>query len=259
MADHVDKSLAQRPNIILLAVGTNDMNPNHGISTEGNDPAGAAERLGKMVDRMISKCPDATILVAMIIPTGDPKQSPRTRQYQQLIPGVVKVRKDKGQHVLAADFTHFDVRMLRDGIHPTNDGYKLMGDMWYDFITQIPKKWIQQPVGPDPVRANMNDDINKNVGLGPNGDRKADYVKTTGEIRFWFNNIPRPWSPAGNNNSIIDSDVGPAKTIYLAGMNGNVFPVFWLSSQILLNVLMLGTARRLHLSEQNRWCDSIPT
>lgn len=46
-----------------------------------------------------------------------------------------------------------------------------------------------------------------------------DYVwihPDTGEIRCWLNNLPEPWSPAGNNDGIIGSGVGPARTIYLA-------------------------------------------
>ncbi|KAL5347504.1 hypothetical protein ACLOAV_007816 [Pseudogymnoascus australis] len=46
MHDHVDESLAQKPNIILLHAGTNDMSPDSSVSTEGRDPAAAAERLG---------------------------------------------------------------------------------------------------------------------------------------------------------------------------------------------------------------------
>ncbi|KAH6949082.1 SGNH hydrolase-type esterase domain-containing protein, partial [Fusarium avenaceum] len=308
ISDHVEPSLKQRPNIILLAAGTNDMNPNHGISKEGNDPKGAVERLGKLIDKMVKACPDATILVAMIIDTCDERQSPATREYQKLIPGVVKSRREDGQHVLAVDFTTFKTSDLQDCIHPTNDGYKLMGDYWYSFIHQIPSSWIKKPVGLDP---NDNDDgtnggIDKNIpapdwgkspvqvtskktvadaaeyatggkkkqitcngnpwykatgkiaqggvgkngdwkyhknwvskgqvaeGLGldqsyvrlhdMNGDGKADYVwidPKTGEITCWLNNLPKPWSKAGTNKGIIGSGVGPAKTIYLADMNGD--------------------------------------
>jgi hypothetical protein len=31
-----------------------------------------------------------------------------------------------------------------------------------------------------------------------------------------LNNLPQPWSPAGNNNSIIGCGVGPAETIFIA-------------------------------------------
>ncbi|CCT67685.1 uncharacterized protein FFUJ_14670 [Fusarium fujikuroi IMI 58289] len=307
ISDHVDPSLKQRPNIILLAAGTNDMNPNRGISKEGNDPKGAADRLGKLIDKMVKACPDATILVAMIINTCDEKQSPATKEFQKLVPGVVKSRHDDGKHVLAVDFTNFKTSDLQDCIHPTNDGYKLMGDYWYSFIHQIPSSWIKKPVGPDPNGGDgTNGGIDKNIpspdwgkspiqvtskktvadaaehatggkdkcvicngnpwykgtgkiaqggvgkngdwkyhkdwkaegevaeGLGlenqyvrlhdMNGDGKADYIwihPKTGEITCWLNNLPKPWSKAGKNNGIIGSGVGPAKTIYLADMNGD--------------------------------------
>ncbi|KAI8721439.1 SGNH-hydro domain-containing protein [Fusarium sp. LHS14.1] len=307
ISDHVGPSLEQRPNIILLAAGTNDMNPNRGISKEGNDPEGAADRLGKLVDKMIKECPDATILVAMIINTCDEKQSPATKEFQKLIPDVVKSRREDGHQVLAVDFTTFKTSDLQDCIHPTNSGYKLMGDYWYSFIHQIPTSWIKKPIGSDPNSSGSgnNGGIDKNIpapdwgkspvqvtsketvadaaesakggkswtacnknpiwkgagkiaqgnvghngdwkyhknwvaegevaeGLGwdtryvrlhdMNGDGKADYVwihPKTGEIRCWLNDLPKPWSPAGNNNSIIGSGVGPAETIFLADLNGD--------------------------------------
>ncbi|PNY28627.1 Lipase 1 [Tolypocladium capitatum] len=305
ISDHVGPSLEQRPNIILLAAGTNDMNPDHSISKEGNNPSEAADRLGKLIEKMVKECPDAVILVAMIINTCDPQQAPRTKEFQQLIPGVVKKRKDAGYQVLAVDFTTFETSKLQDCIHPTNEGYKIMGDYWYDFIHQIPSKWIQRPVGPDPKGNGGKDNggIDKNIpppdwGTSPvqptskesimeafqrgngntrgackgkpifratgqialgfgsngdwkyhkdwkeagkvaeglhldpryvrlhdmNGDGKADYVwlnPETGEIRCWLNNLPKPWSPAGTNNSIIGSGAGPAKSVFIADMNGD--------------------------------------
>lgn len=109
------------------------MNPSEDIATEGNDPKKASERLGKLIDKMTDECPDATILVAMIINTCNDDQSPRTKEFQKLIPGLVKSRKDDGKHVLAVDFTSFSTSDLRDCIHPTKDGYKIMGDYWYSF------------------------------------------------------------------------------------------------------------------------------
>lgn len=156
MYDHIDESLAQRPNIILLHAGTNDMNPDPSVSTEAEgapDPAAAAERLGNLIDKMFIKCPDATILVAMIIPTTRSAQRPQTIQYQALIPGVVQTRFAAGKHIMAVDFSAFDTALLRDGIHPTDAGYRKMGSWWYDFMTQIPKSWISAPVGGDPVRS----------------------------------------------------------------------------------------------------------
>ncbi|KAJ3497498.1 hypothetical protein NLG97_g1847 [Lecanicillium saksenae] len=148
ISDHVDPSLDQQPNIVLLAAGTNDMNPDGSISTEGNDPAAAAERLGKLIDKIVEKCPDATVLVAIIIGTCQPSQSPQTKKFQSLIPDVVRKRREKRKHVLAVDFSSFGDWNLRDDcIHPSDSGYRIMGHYWYDFITQIPRDWIKRPLG----------------------------------------------------------------------------------------------------------------
>ncbi|EGR48797.1 uncharacterized protein TRIREDRAFT_107488 [Trichoderma reesei QM6a] len=60
---------------------------------------------------------------------------------------MVQQRRDRGQRILAVDFTSFPTSLLRDCIHPTNEGYKKFGDYWYDFITQIPREWINRPAG----------------------------------------------------------------------------------------------------------------
>jgi hypothetical protein len=55
MHDHIDASLDHRPSTILLHAGTNDMNPNPDVSTEGRDPAKAAQRPGALIDKMVQR------------------------------------------------------------------------------------------------------------------------------------------------------------------------------------------------------------
>ncbi|KZL63616.1 gdsl-like lipase acylhydrolase [Colletotrichum incanum] len=153
ISDHIGPSLAQRPNLVLIHAGTNDMNPNPDISREGNDPQGAVDRLGELIDKIVKGCPDATVLVGMIISCHDEMQMRNIARFRTLIPGIVQMRQNAGKHVLAVDFSTFPKDALRDGIHPTNPGYRLMGDYWYDFITQIPTDWIQEPIGDDPHRS----------------------------------------------------------------------------------------------------------
>ncbi|TDZ32676.1 hypothetical protein C8035_v011047 [Colletotrichum spinosum] len=150
ISDNAGPSLDQGPSLILVHAGTNDMNPNLNVATEGNDPKEASQRLGKLIDQIAEACPDAVILVAMIINTCDEGQQENTVPYQGYIPGIVASRQAEGKHVLAADFTTYPTSMLRDGIHPTNDGYRYFGDYWYNFITQIPSDWIKPAVGEEP-------------------------------------------------------------------------------------------------------------
>lgn len=122
------------------------------LSTEGSDPKGAAKRLGNLIDQIIKACPDAVILVAMIIGTCDPHKVSATPKYQSLIPGIVQERRSNGSHVLAVDFTTFPKSQLQDCVHPSFNGYLEFGHYWYDFITQIPSSWIKDPIGADPTR-----------------------------------------------------------------------------------------------------------
>jgi lysophospholipase L1-like esterase len=150
--DNMQSSLEQKPNLVLLHAGTNDMNSNPLVSREGNDPAKAAQRLGDLVDHVLEACPDAVIIVAVIIGSCDEEQGPRIEEFQDLIPDVVEQRSAAGHHVLVADFASFPMDGLRDCIHPTNDGYRSLGDYWYDAVASVPADWISRPLGPDPER-----------------------------------------------------------------------------------------------------------
>lgn len=129
-----------------------DDRPDRG--TEGNDPTKAAKRLGALIDKMIAACPDAVILVAVIISTCDPHKSPTTAAYQALIPGIVEERRAANHSVLAVDFSMLPEWDLQDCIHPTDEAYRTLGDYWYDYMTQIPAGWIKAPTGDDPLRGN---------------------------------------------------------------------------------------------------------
>ncbi|KAF5646818.1 acetylxylan esterase [Fusarium sp. NRRL 52700] len=154
--DHIDPSLEQRPNLILIHAGTNDMNSNHHISTDGNHPQGTANRMRSMVEKMMHRCPDATIIVGMITDVCDKEwyhlQRERIKIYRGHVAELAAELSANGSHVLAADFGPFDDTLLSDCVHPTQKGYEVLGDWWYDFVHQIPEGWIKHPVGPDPVR-----------------------------------------------------------------------------------------------------------
>ncbi|KAM0563955.1 hypothetical protein ACHAPJ_000163 [Fusarium lateritium] len=170
MSRHVTPSLKQRPNVILLHAGTNDMDNRPSISEEGHDPEDAAVRLGKLIDQIIKACPDAVLLVAIPISSCDDHKN-NLPKYRALIPGVVRKRRQDGEHVITVDFSTFEIEDLRDCVHPTNEGYSIMGDYWYDFLTQVPKGWIKEPIGDDAEREEENEAgerawVDKKITLG---------------------------------------------------------------------------------------------
>ena len=77
----------------------------------------------------------------------------------------------KAGNVTHADLT-FQGNLIRaSDVHPTDEGYKLMGNIWYGALHDIPSDWIQAPIGPDPIRPDRSSkkgDVGANGGPTPN-------------------------------------------------------------------------------------------
>jgi lysophospholipase L1-like esterase len=142
IATFINGSLSSmRPNVVLIHAGTNDMN-------RPIDPDNAPERLGAMIDEVVSICPDAAVLVAEIITTNNTAAAELGQTYNAAIPGVVSSRADDGKKVLLVDMSSLlTTDELTDGIHPTDEGYGKMADAWFAGIQEaIQKGWIKDPV-----------------------------------------------------------------------------------------------------------------
>ena len=81
-----------RPNIVLLMIGTNDINGNINVST-------APTRLGQLIDEIIADAPAALVVVATIIPIANDGTNQRIPNYNAAIPGLVATRVAAGKHV----------------------------------------------------------------------------------------------------------------------------------------------------------------
>lgn len=144
IASFAGESLSQRPNVVLIHAGTNDMNL-------PLDPSGAPDRLGNLIDTVLATCPDALVLVAQIIPSGGATTEANIIQFNAAIPGVVNARAHKGYHVLTVDmFTRLtSPKDYADGLHPNDIGYTIMGNVWYEALgyADAVLNWITPPIG----------------------------------------------------------------------------------------------------------------
>lgn len=116
-----DAITSDRPNVILLHAGTNDLdrgdNPKDPISK-------APDRLGQLIDKCISSNPDAAIIVAQIINAADPGTEYRIRTFNAAVPGVVNSRASAGHHCMVTSMESITAGDLIDGLHPTDAGYR---------------------------------------------------------------------------------------------------------------------------------------
>jgi lysophospholipase L1-like esterase len=126
-----------RPNIVLLMIGTNDVNGNV-------DLANAPTRLGLLLDRITSTSPDALVVVAKIVPTMTDGTNTRVGTYNDAIPGLLAQRTAMGKHIVVIDMysaftsnTNYKTAWMADNLHPNDAGYVILGQTWYAAIRDL--------------------------------------------------------------------------------------------------------------------------
>jgi lysophospholipase L1-like esterase len=122
------------PHIILMMIGTNDINVNI-------DVANAPARLAALIDQITTAAPSALLVVAQIIPTTTDATNTRVMAYNAAMPALIDQRAAAGKHVQLVNmygaFTaraDYKTSLMTDDLHPNAVGYGLLGDTWYNAI-----------------------------------------------------------------------------------------------------------------------------
>jgi len=135
-------TIKQRPNVVLVFVGTND-NYNPGSET-------AHERMGLVVDDLIKAAPDAAVLVAQITTvTSDEKAAKNIATFNKNLVPVIKKRADKGAHVALVNMGNLlkPEDLSKDGKHPNDKGHAKIAKAWYKGLSRAASKgWIKEPL-----------------------------------------------------------------------------------------------------------------
>ena len=133
-------TLAQRPNLVLILAGTNDINHDHAAST-------APERLGSLIDLITTECPEAAVIVSEITPIWGADHQARVDVFNAALQGIVAMRNSSSStntSVLALKMSSYvSANDLGDGLHPTDIGYQKMANGWKDGIMQAAERgWL---------------------------------------------------------------------------------------------------------------------
>ncbi|CAG8973853.1 hypothetical protein HYALB_00005599 [Hymenoscyphus albidus] len=131
----------ERPNVILVHAGTNDIN--QGLNLES-----APLRVDALVEKLLTACPDATIIVARIIPSGRIATAGLVPPFNTAVAALMSTRIQKGQHIVIADlFSAVQAADLPDKTHPNDFGYNKMAVSWGNAKSSADSMgWIRDPL-----------------------------------------------------------------------------------------------------------------
>ncbi|MCX5069446.1 ricin-type beta-trefoil lectin domain protein [Micromonospora lupini] len=135
--DQIDANIVgwlntQRPQTVLLHIGTNDILQNYNVSTAPN-------RLSTLIDKITATVPTAEVFVAQIIPISNSGQDAAARTFNAAIPGIVQSKVNAGKRVHVVDMhSALTTADLIDGVHPTAGGYDKMAARWYSALQSVP-------------------------------------------------------------------------------------------------------------------------
>lgn len=142
------------PAIVTIHAGTNDAQQNYRFF--GNPKTGmpgAIERLDDLVSRIVAFNPEIYVIVAQIVPANAPA-SETTQAYirglNAKIPAMVAAHQGLGHRVSMVDlYTPMLAYPHPDGIHPSTEGYQVMGQHWFQAIQAL---GVNEFRNPDPGR-----------------------------------------------------------------------------------------------------------
>ena len=118
-----------QPDTVLLMIGTNDILRNDNIEK-------APSRLNDLIDQITYELPDTQLLVGSIPPISRTKeQEQQVIRFNSYIPGIVDSKSAQGRNIAFVDiYSGLTFDDLKDGVHPTVEGYSKVADIWYDGI-----------------------------------------------------------------------------------------------------------------------------
>jgi hypothetical protein len=142
IAGVIDNAISSsKPHIVLLKIGTNDINGNDNL-------ANAPTRLANLIDQICKDAPNALLVVSAIVPTTTDGTNNNVRSYNTAIKQKAEAAAAAGKHVVFVDnyqaFTqnaNYKTALMADNLHPNTAGYTVLGDSFYSVISSyLPSK-----------------------------------------------------------------------------------------------------------------------
>ena len=120
------------PDVILIHLGSNDVFQDEDVET-------TLEELAELIDAVRESRPEATFLLAQIIPTAMANANVGIRELNARIPELAATKSSTTSRVVVVDhFTGFDAaRQTYDGVHPNADGEIHLSERWLAALEDV--------------------------------------------------------------------------------------------------------------------------
>jgi lysophospholipase L1-like esterase len=128
IANSVYNFLVLNPaDIVLLHIGTNDIEEEH---------ASAAD-IARILDEIRRRSTNITVVLALII--NQYPYSFETTDYNAEVSNMALQRIAQGHPIILVDMENALLYPddLKDGVHPNDNGYAKMADVWFEALTEI--------------------------------------------------------------------------------------------------------------------------
>ena len=141
---NVENYLRDNPaEIILLEIGANDIASGHTAEQTAND-------IANLVDRIHAAEPEASILLGQLLPQIEISKDIEVDRVNLLLPEIVNSRLSSDYRIYLVEHNRFfkensdwQNAYMADDLHPSDRGYEIMADGWYDTIRRILKPTLK--------------------------------------------------------------------------------------------------------------------
>ncbi|KAK0619973.1 carbohydrate esterase family 3 protein [Immersiella caudata] len=136
-----------KPNLILINVGTNDAVQNRNVSTAG-------ERMEAMIEDLFIMSPRTTVILSTLLVNRNQATERNVVAINQQFGALVPRLQSRDRRIILVDMHSSDhgplVSDLVDDTHPNDVGYRKMANIWYWGINNVSDRgWLQSP---EPLR-----------------------------------------------------------------------------------------------------------
>ncbi|KAK5625212.1 hypothetical protein RRF57_000928 [Xylaria bambusicola] len=136
----VKSAKAHLPSILTINGGSNDC-------IQGFDLGNSGKRIDGMLQRLWEASPGSTIILSTLLKNKDTQVNARVMEFNNRIRKLVQQREAENRKIVLADMDtpHGpQVGDLVDGVHPNDDGYQKMADIWYSSIQMAASRGLLQ-------------------------------------------------------------------------------------------------------------------